>query len=88
MKGFGSRNFVKGIVADRRLGTFPGVRRRHPARPVIGTSGIGAPDPVVIEPRNGPRGMDPGNGLLGDGGPCRTRTYNQWIKSPLLYQLS
>ena len=22
------------------------------------------------------------------GGPCRTRTYNQWIKSPLLYQLS
>ena len=23
-----------------------------------------------------------------NGGPCRTRTYNQWIKSPLLYQLS
>ena len=22
------------------------------------------------------------------GGPCRNRTYNQWIKSPLLYQLS
>jgi hypothetical protein len=23
-----------------------------------------------------------------DGGPCRTRTYNQLIKSQLLYQLS
>lgn len=22
------------------------------------------------------------------GGPCRIRTYDQWIKSPLLYQLS
>ncbi len=33
-------------------------------------------------------GEDPRVSDCSDGGPCRTRTYNQRIKSPLLYQLS
>jgi hypothetical protein len=32
--------------------------------------------------------MDSGYAIDFIGGPCRTRTYNQRIKSPLLYQLS
>src|SRR5690349_17955018 len=47
-----------------------------------------SPARLPIPPLSRAGGCRQSSAVVGGGAPARTRTWNQWIKSPLLYQLS
>ncbi len=83
-------------AADRASALVPRARKTAPVGPAAGqrdhsvtTSATDSADGQAPETAKPPSDqVSGGHDPEGSGRPCGTRTHNQWIKSPLLCQLS